>query len=239
MKVDQAIVSSIASKSRTENEIVNHSGNIDIGAAAALCRWSPSRCQLAFAHSESFNFFPIDENRVALARSVYGERENRRYGSRRVNSHVVVLERRQLRGYQDNIVLLARVLNSMGLLTLRTMLPRQLPQLEIPEHTLLVPTEFERPDLAQKTQQILRGIEIHHQVVLLGLEDPLPFLCALLADIPRELRLQFSFATGLKVIDARPFHLQFFQEANFALEKELASRQLRTISLRPVQAAPF
>lgn len=239
MQVGQAIVSSIASKSRYQNEIVSRSNEIDDRLAKALCNWSPCRCQLAFGQSESYNYFHPDENTLAIARSTGGELENKRYGGRFVVSHVVVVDREQLKGYHDNIVLLARMLNSMGSLSLRLRIPNQLPSLELPDYSLPDPDDFERPELAAETQKILRAIDIHKQVVLLGLENPMPFLCSFLANVPTEQRLHISFATGLKLADERPFNLQFFYEADCALARELASRQLRTISLRPSQQAVF
>ena len=235
MKVGQAIVSSISSKSRLQNEIVRRSSDIDDRLAQALCDWSPCRCQLSFGEKESYNFFQPDDNKLAIARSVGGQLEHSRYGSRHIVSQIVVLDREQLSGYRDNIVLVARVLNSMGLLTMRLRFPEELPPLELPDYSLLAPDEFKRPELANETQKILRAIDIHHQVVILGLDDPLAFLCAFLANVPAPQRSQISFATGLKLVEGRPFNLQFFSEADIALEKILASRQLRTISLGPKQ----
>ena len=239
MQVGQAIVSSIASKSRVQNEIVSRSSEIDDRLARALCTWSPCRGQLAFGRTESYNFFRPDDKTLAIARSMRGELEHSRYGGRHIVSQVVVLDREQLSGYHDNIVLLVRMLNSMGLLSLRLRIPDQLPSLELPDYSLPAPDQFERADLAAETQKILRAINIHQHVVILGLENPMAFLCAFLADIPATQRLKISFATALSLTDERPFNLQFFYEADCALERELASRQLRTISLRPTQAAAF
>ena len=239
MQVGQAIVASIASKSRFQNEIVSRSSEIDDRLAKALCTWSPCRTQLAFGKTESYNFFRPDDNTLAIARSMGGELENSRYGGRHIVSQVVVLDREQLSGYHNNIVLLTRMLNSMGLLSLRLRIPDQLPSLELPDYFLPSPDAFDRPELAAETQKILRAIDIHHQVVILGLQDPMPFLCTFLADIPAEQRLQISFATALKLVEDRPFNLQFFTEADCALERELASHQLRTICLRPTQEAAF
>ena len=239
MQVGQAIVSSIASKSRVQNEIVSRSSEIDDHLARALCTWSPCRGQLAFGQTESYNFFRPDDKTLAIARSMRGELEHSRYGGRHIVSQVVVLDREQLSGYHDNIVLLVRMLNSMGLLSLRLRVPDQLPSLELPDYSLPAPDPFERAELAAETQKILRAIDIHQHVVILGLENPMSFLCAFLADIPAAQRLKISFATALSLADERPFNLQFFHEADCALERELASRQLRTISLRPTQAAAF
>ncbi len=191
-------MSSIASKSRVQNEIVSRSSEIDDRLARALCTWSPCRGQLAFGRTESYNFFRPDDKTLAIARSMRGELEHSRYGGRHIVSQVVVLDREQLSGYHDNIVLLVRMLNSMGLLSLRLRIPDQLPSLELPDYSLPAPDQFERADLAAETQKILRAINIHQHVVILGLENPMAFLCAVPGRHSRYATPENQFRDGIK-----------------------------------------
>jgi len=224
-------VSSIDSRTLKKNELISRSNNIDDEIAKALCERVPSRGQLTLDQSESVSFFELNGDQFALSRSVPGRIEGSRSGGRQTVSHIIVFDRAQLQGYQNNVVLLLRVVRSMGLLILQTSMPKELPLIDIPHQSFQEPNGFSRSELAKETERIVRAIDIHKRVVILGLLDPLSFLCAFLAELPLEERTQISFATGMNVVDEKPFDLQFFPRAETELDKELASRQLRTISL--------
>ena len=133
MQVDQAIVSSIDSKTEQKNELVSRSANIDDQLAGNLLRWSPFRQEIALGHAESINFFPTECGRLALSRSVIGGQESRRSGGRRTLTYIVVVTPPQLAGFGGNAVRLTRVLQSAGQLLLHTQGTPTLPLLEIPD----------------------------------------------------------------------------------------------------------
>lgn len=231
MHLEQVVVSSAYSRSDRQNRIVSRSAGIDDQLAESILRWSPCGNDLAFGTSESINFFHPDGKTLALSRSVIGERQKSRDGGRHIVSNVVVFKREQLEGYHNNVVLLTRMLRSMGGLILQTDLQEEMPTMDVPDETFFETPAFVREEYAQATEKILHAIDIHHQVVIVGLKDPLEFLSRFFSDVPLAKRLQISFATGLNSNSERPFALQFFAETDDVLEKEFASRQLRTIAL--------
>ena len=103
--------------------------------------------------------------------------------------------------------------------------------LDVPENPLVQMGEIPHSDFSGQTEKVVHAIEIHEKVMILGLNNPLAFLCSFLADLPISNRLRFSFATGLEVKNERRFSMQFFPNEDPGLLQELASRQLRTISL--------
>ena len=231
MLVRQAIVSSRDPKLLQENELISRSVNIDDELGEALCRWSPSRNELAYGIRQSINFFQPDADTFALSRSVIGGIEDNRDGDREIVSRIILFDREQLSGYHNNIGLVAHVLGTNGRMILPTSVSNELPMLEIPASAFLEKAEFSRPGFDCETERIVHALDIHRRVVIVGLNNPLPFICSFLADIPTSTRLDFGFATGLKIKDDRPFPIQFFPESDPALMQDLASRQVRTISL--------
>jgi len=231
MLVRQAIVSTPNSRALKQNELVSCTENIDEELAQSLCQWSPQRNQLAYGQSQSINFYQPRRDTFAISRSVFGELDSNLDGGRRIITHFVLFDRDQLSGYHNNIALVVHVLRSHGLMLFQPNSPVQLPMLEIPERALVEMAEFSRSDFSRATDKIVHAIEIHDEVVILGLKEPLAFLCSFLADLPISNRLDFSFATGLKVTDERRYSFQFFPDEEPELLHDLANRQLRTISL--------
>lgn len=238
MQVRQAIVSTPTSRALKQNELVSCSEQISDELARSLCHWSPHRNELAFGQIQSINFFEPVRGTFAISRSVYGDLESTVDGGRRITSHIVLFDRDQLSGYQNDIASVVHVLRSNGSLVLRPNPPRRIPMLDVPEHAFVEMGELARSDFSAETERVLHAIDIHSEVVLLGLKQPLKFLRSFFADIPRSRRLEFSFATGLKVSDDRNYRLQFFLDEDRELIQELANRQLRTISLGPKSWSP-
>ncbi len=232
MKLEQVVVSSTYSRTSRQNKLVSRSPGIDDQLAESILAWSPSGNDLAFGKPESINFFHPDGKTLALSRSFIGERQTSRDGGRHIVSHVVVFHRDQLEGYHNNVVLLTRMLRSMGLLILQTEIPEKLPVLEVPDSTFFDSPRFSRTEYAEVTEKIIHAIDIHHQVAVVGLKDSFEFLGRFFSEVPFAKRLQISFATGLNTNAGRPFTLQFFSETDDLLEKEFAARQLRTISMQ-------
>ena len=230
MLVRQALVASPGSRVLKQNELISRSENINDDLAQALCEWSPGRNELEFGMQQSVNFFQPVENVFALSRSVGGIECNRD-GGRRIVSKIILFDRVQLIGYHDNIALVAHVLQTSGLMILENSPSDMLPLLDIPERAFGTLGEYSRPAYSVETQRIADAINLHDRAVILGLQNPLSFLCSFLADIPQSCRLEFSFATGLKILDQRPFSLQFIPEVEPGFLNELSSRQIRTISL--------
>ena len=126
MQLEQVVVSSTYSRTSRQNKLVSRSPGIDDQLAESILAWSPSGNDLVFGKPESINFFHPDGKTLALSRSFIGERQKSRDGGRHIVSHVVVFHRDQLEGYHNNVVLLTRMLRSMGLLILQTEIPERI-----------------------------------------------------------------------------------------------------------------
>lgn len=234
MLVRQAIVGSPRSRALKNNELISRSDGIDDHLANVLCQLSPGRSGLGLGRKQSINFFQLDANTYALSRSAGGLGTDQDVG-RRVFSKIILLSAEQLGAYRKNVAILFHVLQSAGLMILSPSFPKKLPMLEIPDRGFEALAELAWPGYSVEPKQIAQAVALHHRVVVLGLNQPISFLCSFLSAIPETERLNFSFATGLKVDDELPFSLQFFPESEPDLIKELATRQIRTISL---DAAP-
>lgn len=230
MLVRQARVASPSSRILKRNEVISRSENIDDELALALCKMSPGRNELGFGIQQSINFFQPAPDTFALSRSVGGLECDRR-GGRRIVSQVILFDRDQLDGYNNNIALVAHVLQTSGLMFLEESSPDTLPLLEVPDQAFGTLSDFSRDEFSAETERIAEAVDIHDRVVILGLQNPISFLCSFLADLPQSGRLGISFATGLKILDQRPFSLQFIPAVESDVLDELTRRQIRTISL--------
>lgn len=230
MLVRQAIVASPRSRALKDNELISRSDGIGDELEQTLCLWSPGRTGFGFGQKQSTNFFQLDADTFALSRSIVGL-DNDRDEGRRVVSKVVLLNRDQLSGFRNNTALLFHLICSAGLMTFETSPAEKLPLLEVPDRAFAELGEFARSEYAVEIERIVHAVNLHHRVVILGLKNPLSFMCSFLSGVTESERLDFSFATGLKVDDAQRFVLQFFSESQPDLLKELAGRQIRTISL--------
>ncbi len=229
--VRQAIVSTPDSRALKQNELIAISDSIDGELEELLCQWSPQRNDLASGSFQSINFFQPRADTFVLSRSAYRQPDSNLDRTRQIMTHAIVFDRDQLSGYRNNIALVAHVLRSQGLMSFQMNPSERLPLLEVPERAFEELGELARAEYSGETEKITHAIEIHQNVVVLGLDSPLRFLCSFLAEQPTSKRLDYSFATGLKVSDERRFTFQFFPEANHDLLQELARQQLRTISL--------
>lgn len=232
MKIRQAVIASNGSRGAGKNKLVSRSEGIDQSLATKLCDASPGRQGLAFGHRESINFFQPQSDTFAISRSMIGGLESGRNGGRRVVTHIALLERHELTGYDNNIVTMYHVLRSMGELILRTTENEQLPMIEIPDQTLKMKNVCSRSNSQPPVdfEKIAHAIEIHQQVVILDHQSPLVLMGEFMDSQPAEKRLDLSFSTGLVLEDEHRFNLQFFAEWDSVLESELVRLQRRTIS---------
>jgi hypothetical protein len=228
MRVRQAIVSTPDSRALKQNKLVAKSDSIDSELEELLCCWSPQRNDLALGTSQSISFFQPRTGTFVLSRSVLGSNFA---GAHQVMTHAILFDLDQLRSYRNNIALVFHVLRSQGLMSFQASPSERLPMLKVPEQAFEELGELTRAEYSVETEKISHAIEIHKNIVVLGLDSPLRFLCSFLAELPVAERLDYSFATGLKVSDERRFTFQFFPHEKPDLLQELARQQMRTISL--------
>ena len=230
MKIQQAIISSPKSQVIRHNELIARTGGINDDVAQFLCDFSPQPDELAWGQPDSINFVAVNDETFSLSRSYIGRLDNHFNGSRQLITHHLVVERSQMAAFENNPALLAHVVRTAGGLTLDLESDGELNLLILENRPFTEIARTCKLDTANETERIAHALKIHEQVVFLGVERPLAFLCGLLANFATTDRLNLSFSTGLKVCDHRPLRLQFFLEKEKTLMNELASRQIRTIS---------
>lgn len=228
MFVEQAVFTSATTRAMRGYHLVGRSSGIDEGLAQALAQWSPSHDSLAEDRldANSLNFLPARDNALALSRTVFGGPEYSGRGGLQVVTVILVLQRDQLAGYDNDPLALARTALALGDLRLPETIPQHLPPVELPEQSWLglpdrPPTNPHEETLLDEVRAVL---EQGDRAAVIGVSDPLSFLEELLADRPREGRLDLSFTTGLKPSLRRPFRLHFLPSADEALRMQLSDQ---------------
>jgi len=173
----------------------------------------------------SMSYFALDQEWLALARSVYGGPEYSNRGGLQIVTLILVLRREQLAGYENNALALARTTMALGYLRFEANPPERLPTLDLPERTFIgrpPPPPSTRSDL-EAVDDAVRRLERNERVALVGLEDPLASVEQVLCRFASRRRLDLSFTTGLKPSAQRPFRLHAFSTADDAVCRRLAS----------------
>lgn len=236
--------------------VVAKSQGVDADLESRLRTWTPGCGELNPGQSHSLNFFPLGPITFGVSRVTQGPLAT--YGSpvRHLYHHVILLELDQLHQMHNNIVPLLNRLESNGDWILSpgprrrnrtgsnfarpenngtsnsptgTGWQSDLPHLEIKQP----PFNYAKPQVelsSRMSAELQRAVRVHQQVVVTDLPNPIRFLASFVNQIPVDQRLKYSFSTGLRFCDERPFTLHFFPQSNLAVEMDVVSRQLRTMS---------
>lgn len=230
MIVEQAVFSSARSSQCQGYHLVARSVGIDEATAAVLTRWSPSVGGLIEGVDESLNWFPVNDQRVALSRSVFGGPEYSRRGGLQVVTNMIVCDRDSLAGYSQNPLALATVAMRNGGLLLQTGLKRRLETLELPDRTVLGSQQLNIDALAS-VNEVAQAVRFSGQVAVTGVRSPMRFLSDLSLELPEQDARRFSFTTGLAPAGQRPFSLYVYGHCSRATLDQLRSRKIRVIDL--------
>jgi hypothetical protein len=237
MKVGQATFLSDSTIHQGRVDLVARSSDLDQELLASLAEWTPGYWEVSQQRRECINFFRPCAKRLAISRSVFSRSDFGRTQAVRVTTSAVVFEPEHLAGFHNNVVLFANAIRTRGALFVQQApVNSELPILNLPDRSIFKPEDYAGTIVAVEPEKIVRAIEIHRQVAIIGVTDPMRFLCALLAQLPVEQRFETSFSTGLDISDRRPFNLQFFSVASADLKKELVQAQVRMISLESLFA---
>lgn len=235
MLVDQALFTSAQTRRVCGYHLVAQSAGIDERTCRELTRWCPSHGGMigTDADSESVNYFLLGGGRVCLSRTVYGGLEYSRRGGWKVVTRMLVLTARQLRGYGNHPLHLARTALALGHLRLEAAVPAVLPEIELPDGTaaaLSEPAARERTEmLAGIAEELSRG----ERLAVLGADDPLSILEMVLACVSPAERPQVSFTTGLRPSVHREFRLHVLPaETDAVPRQQLAAMGIRVLTLQ-------
>ena len=233
MKLEQAVFVSATIGHEDKICLAGRTSCVDDQLAKQVFRWVPERWELAQRHAEGIAFFRVNDNFFGVSRSVRGASDLRGRGEKQLVTSVLLIRREQMKAFSNNGAILAVVAQTHGGLLLPSRLGAELKPFDLPNETSLRPVVSEPEKRAKEVETITRAIEIHQQVAVVGLEDPLDYVAGYLSHLPTEKKLGTSWAVGLDVAKSRPFDLQFFWGFDSAVQKELAQLQVRTIALEP------
>ena len=136
MQVDQAVFTSAITRRARGYQLVSRSRGIEEDVARELWRWSPSHDSLIGGDPEtaSLNWFRLTGGQLALSRTFYGGPEYSGRGGLQVITHVLLMRREQLFGYDDDPLAVARAAFALGHLHLKLHYPSEIPKVDLPDH---------------------------------------------------------------------------------------------------------
>lgn len=237
MNFPMAVFVSAVDKGRDQIGLVGRSPSVDDETVKAIVPWIPRRWELAQCHAEAQSFFRVDAERFALTRSVKGRIDVGGRGEKQLVTSAILVTQDQLEVFQANAAILAMVAQTYGGLLLPTQFHPVLPELSLPDSTLLTPRILDPSARMKEVEMVVRAIGIHQRVAIVGLHHPLRYLAGYLSLLSPEDRMNLRFTVGLDVSDQRPFDLQFFRGTDLSMLDELVRLQVRTISLEETLAA--
>jgi hypothetical protein len=213
MRVEQAVFTSLRGCRLQGYHLAARSAGIDERLAAELTQWGPSHDSLVDPRVDaaSLNFHPLSDGRFVLSRSVRGGPEYSGRGGLQVVTGMLVLRAEQLRAFDGDALVLARIARSAGLLRYVANVPESLPPAELPEATThrwraAPPANSRDLEVVTRAAQLLDSGE---RVALCGAADPETVVARLTARLSSEARGRLSFTTGLAPSLHRSFHLHF------------------------------
>ena len=221
MLVEQTVFASGKTRYGEGYHVVARSAGISRETVVGLTHWSPSHSSLQSTNADfsSLNYHPLPENRLAVSRTVYGDREFSGRGGLQVVTMALVLTQQQFSGYDNHAFRLMRVARAMGLLRWQPRFAETLPPVELPD-------EEESERLLQRENltphaQVSNAIELLRagkRVAIVGSDRE---HCEAIVDQlgPHE-RVHCFFSTGLNASNQRPFKVQVFE----AVSKKAAWR---------------
>lgn len=223
MQVEQALFTSAQTRHARGYHLVARSPGVTDQLAQILSMWGPTHDSLlgTHIHSESLNYFAVDDEWGVLSRTVYGQSEYSGRGGFRVETNLLVLRREQLSGYGSNPLALGRTVLALGHLRLRSTPLSQLEPIELPRSSLCSEHPPRNDDSPRElTEAILDKIR-DHRVAVIGASNPLSVVSSVLDRLPARSRASFSFTTGLKPSLHRRFDLHFLAAAEKQSRREL------------------
>ena len=242
--IEQAIFASSDRGSVKGYQLVARSPGIDRAMSQCLCRWAPTQLPSDDPEQWVINYFPIDDQRVAVTRTVIGGPEYSRRGGFQVVTLILVLTNEQFQAYRCNPILVVKTALAVGLLRLPASLDcEQLAPANLPVQPLVLPAESRRSRVVDSNgdseQALLDSIvELVAELVadaqriaLIGADDPVRLVDNLIGKLSVDARRAFSFTTGLAPTVRRPFQAHFLANADLSRQRTLDAQNIKRIEL--------
>lgn len=231
MQIEQALFTSAQTSRARGYHLVARSPGIDDSLAQQLAHWAPSENALIDrdVDADSLNFFPLEDDWVAISRTVYAGAEYSDRGQFRMETNILALRRAQLSGYDFDPLTFARAAVASGHLRLRPQLSTDLPSISFPSSLGTIPAEENQHQPFSALSGEIAARFAEERLVVIGCSQPRRLLSQLVRSLSLEERLDLSFSTGLKPSTHRPFSLQFLPEVNDELVRELDARGMKCL----------
>ncbi len=242
VEVDQAVFTSSGNGAVQGYQLVAKSAGIDERAAHVLRLWSPTHNGLASSDigATSLSYFPIDKNRIAIGRTIYGLPEYSSRGSLQTVTLYLVTSTEHLSRYDGDVWIMASIARSLGYLRFDRTIAAKLSMLMMPTTTVLggAPlAEQSRPSNATFINKAHTLMGRGRSVAIVGEPDPIPALRQLIFNMSVSERLSTSFATGLSHSSQRKFRLQFFLSTETDLRYDLSRNDISIVQREQKLAA--
>ncbi len=232
MLVEQAIYTSAVTSRGRGYHLVSRSAGITRSLETQLNLWCPSHASLLDPDDDasSLNFHPLDNDLFSLSRTVNGAPEFSQRGGLQVVTMILVVNRKQLAGYGNNSLVLARTARALGHLRWTNDFPTRLPSIELPDEASsesIVPTPSQPFPALQTTINLLRR---EQEVALVVENDGLSSIESILDQLPMSERCPISFTSGLKPSKQRPFRLQVVRDTDQMTQRKLSSQNVHCVT---------
>ena len=239
-EIEQAIFASSERGSVKGYQLVARSPGIDRAISQCLCRWAPTKFPSDDPEDWIINYFPIDDQLVAVTRTIIGGPEYSRRGGFQVVTLILVLTNEQFQAYRCNPILVIKTALALGLLRLPLNLDcDQLPTAKLPVQPLVLPVESKPSRVADRNDDperemldsVAELVTNAQRIALIGADNPIPLVEDLLGKLSFDARRGFSFTTGLAPTVRRPFQAHFLADADLARQRTLEAQNVKRIEL--------
>lgn len=234
-EVEQAVFASSGRGNIKGYQLVARSAGVDRSTAQTLCRWAPTQVPSDDPNDWTINYFPIDEELVAVSRTVLGGPEYSGRGGTQVVTVSLILRDVVFQAYSCNPMLVARTAMAIGLLRLPLHLEHdQFPLAKLPGQPLVQPRSIpETADGAHDSDiqlrlltELVEAIRNEQRVAVIGADCATEFVERLVPKLPTEIRRRFSFTTGLSPSVRRPFQAHFLADTDLVRQRTLEAQNI-------------
>lgn len=233
IQVEQAVFASSDRGSMKGYQLVARSPGVDAVIGQELCRWAPTQFPSHDPQQWTINYYPVNDNCVAVTRTVLGGPEYSGRGGTQVVTLILLLERPAFMAYGCNPITVAYHALAMGALSLPLSLGHDpLPLAKLPSEPAVdsvLSAMHERdgqPLCDALSAQVLQLLSQSQRIAVVGLGNPISAMAQLLPKLSVEQRWELSFTTGLSPTAMRPFQLHFMATVDAAMQRTLDAQNI-------------
>ncbi|QEG41039.1 GAP1-N2 domain-containing protein [Roseimaritima ulvae] len=233
LTVEQAVFASSDRGRLKGYQLVARSSGIDAALGQELCRWAPTKFPSHDSEQWTLNYYPINQDRVAVTRTVLGGPEYSGRGGTQVVTLILVLDKPTFVAYGCNPIHVAKHALAMGALSLPLELVHDaLPPATLPSEPIVEAPQWRLGDGASAPiceslcAQIIHLVNQSQRIAVVGLQNPIDALSHLLPMLSPEQRWNLSFTTGLAPTAVRPFQLHCLTTADAARQRTLDAQDI-------------